>query len=110
MNPDWHAALAYVLTGQRLPVTPAPSPEPAALLAELSALGWSGERLTTTATVARAVPPELRAGLGAAQFWAVLAQLRAEVGARGTVAQAPSRRTLLTAEERRLRAERPPHW
>jgi hypothetical protein len=110
VSPDWHAALAYALTGEWLPVRPAPTPDARTLLAELTALGWSGERLAVAARGGRQVPPELMAGLGAAQFWAVLAQLRREIGAGGAVPQAPTGRTRLTVEEQRLRADRPPHW
>lgn len=110
MSPDWQAALAYAVTGQRLAVTPAAAPDATALLTELAVLGWGPERLATTAGVARVVPPDLMAGLGAAQFWAALAQLRREVGASGAVPRSPSQRTALTPEEQRLQADRPPHW
>lgn len=109
-TPDWHAALAYALTGARLPVTPARAPDPKALLTELATFGWGSEQLAAVAGVAHAVPPDLMTGLGPAQFWAALAQLRREVGASGVVPQAPTRRTDLTAEEERLLADRPPHW
>lgn len=110
MSPDWQAALAYALTGERLSVRPSPTPDPVALLAELSALGWTQKRLTVSARAARQVPAELMAGLGAAQFWAALAELRHRIGADGMSPQAPTGRTVLTRDEQRLRADRPPHW
>lgn len=106
----WHVALAYALTGERIPLTPVEIPDQELLLAELAELGWSGTRLAEAARTARQVPSDLMAGIGAAQFWALIAQLRSVIGADGQIWTAPTRRTRLNAEEQRLAADRPPHW
>ncbi|OYO24518.1 hypothetical protein CGZ93_03800 [Enemella dayhoffiae] len=107
-DPSWHVALAYALTGQELPLPRHAAPEPEVLVRELAELGWGGEVLRQTARSAHPVPDRLRNGLGAAQFWSALSEVRRLLGATGATAQVSSGRTP-NAEERRLLADRPPH-
>lgn len=113
MSPEpargWHAVLGFALTGEWLDLTEVESPEPDALLAELAAAGWSGVRLAEATRQPRQVPAGVVAALGAARFWAVLVDLRRRVGAVGEV-RLPAAARPLTVDERRLTADRPPHW
>ncbi|WP_432558520.1 hypothetical protein [Granulicoccus sp. GXG6511] len=110
---DWHAVLAFALTGEwlRLPSDDGggPAPDPDRLLADLAAVGWSGPRLAAAATARRTVPVEQVRALGAARFAAVVADLRARVLAGSAEVRSVSGRSL-NIDERRLVAERPPHW
>ena len=56
-----------------------------------------------------AVPAELMTGIGAAQFWAALADLRQTLGIRDPGGSAVTADRPLTLDETRLAAERPPH-
>jgi hypothetical protein len=111
----WHRALVYAVTGQRrsdLGVQPAPD------LKELQRVLRSdelGELVRAHRDSGRPwplpVPAELMAGLGYAQFAAALAQLQSALGLE---AVRPSRDTTsrtraLSAGERRLLDEVPPH-
>lgn len=118
MGPCWVSEaveLARALTGEELPVS---SPELPDLVAELAALGWDAsclvamrrwrqeERLpwpfpVDTATVRR---------VGFARFEARLAELRGMLGLSGETSRAHVVDRPLDADERRLAAERPPHW
>lgn len=106
----WHAVLGFALTGHWLDLSEVERPDPEALLVELDRAGWSGERLAEAARQFHAVPAEAVAALGAAQFWAVLVDLRRRVGAAGGAVRRPTPTRPLTADERRLAADRPPHW
>ncbi|WP_425308251.1 hypothetical protein AADG42_05665 [Ammonicoccus fulvus] len=108
-RPGWHTALGFALTGEWLELPPAELPDPETLLAQLADAGWSGERLAEAARQSHQVPADVVATLGAAQFWAVLVDLRRRVGATGEV-RPPAMTRPLTADERRLAADRPPHW
>lgn len=118
MSPGWHRALAFALTGERLDIAEQDAPRPAGLVAELSALGWDAEALAAHALAALArqepwphpVPADLRAGLGAAQLHAALGSVRAALGLEVLERRAPSNRTRLDADERRLVADVPPHF
>jgi hypothetical protein len=55
------------------------------------------------------VPPELRAGLGAAQYAAAWIALLAELGQLTANTRPVVADRALTADERRLQADRPPH-
>lgn len=110
MTGRWHRALGFAVTGEELELPDHEVPQPAVLLTELAALGWSGERLRAAARHDHQPPQELRAGLGAAQYAAALAELRRLVGATGATTRVSSGRTALGAEDRRLLADRPPHW
>ena len=106
--------LARALTGEVLPVTG----DTVGLVAELARLGWDAERLTALRAerMRRHLPwpfpisLDAREELGFARFDALLAQVRKELGLPGTRsrAQAPVRPP--NADDRRLLADRPPHW
>ncbi|HWI00436.1 MAG TPA: hypothetical protein VNT27_08885 [Propionibacteriaceae bacterium] len=108
----WHQALAYAILGRRMPeLSHQDQPDVAELARELSAddqLGASVKALRARGTWPLAVPTNLMAGLGRAQFLAALAELVQELGfhAHGThlAIDRPA-----TADERRLLDEVPPH-
>lgn len=109
----WHAALAYALLGPPVRDLPEPgTPKVAQLIASLG----GAESLRDDVLEARAagpwpvaVPAELRLGLGAAQFAAVWTALLTELGPLTTNARPVVADRALTADERRLLADRPPH-
>ena len=95
----WHQALVYALTGQRRPdLGRQDGPELEALLAALPPGPYG----------AHPVPADLLVGIGAAQFSAVLTALRTRLprgaGPAPVLVDRP-----LTADERRLLADVPPH-
>ena len=103
--PSWHQALAYAVTGHRYPELgrqQRPDVEQVA--------NFLRSRLRSSAAHhTRPVPADLTAGLGAAQLWAAVVELR-----RLLELDQPARRTatgdgLLTAEDQRLLREVPPH-
>jgi hypothetical protein len=102
----WHQALAYAVTGQRRPeLGYQEQPDIAELAGRIRHLVDPDARVVTGRL--HRVPDDLMRGLGAAQFQAGLTELRsllAESPAGRVVADRP-----LTAEERRLDADRPPH-
>ena len=104
----WHQALAYAVTGRRFPeLGLQDAPDLEALTAFLRS--WLGGDVDPS-VLARVhpLPPELAQGLGAAQRSAAVAELRRRlVGERppGPVA----RQRPLTADERRLLEDVPPH-
>jgi hypothetical protein len=104
----WHQALAYALTGRRfedLGHQAAPDLDEVAAFLE-SRLGADLDR--TELARSHPLPADLAAGLGAAQLWAAVAELRRRLAgpaARGAVAQERP----LTADERRLMQDVPPH-
>ena len=112
LYPAWHQALAYAVTGQSLPdLGRQRQPDVPTLAAELEQraasrdidLSWSA------ADSNYVVPPDLMEGIGAAQFWAALGELRrARRGAPPSSAAASPDRPL-PPEESRLLVERPPH-
>ena len=111
--PAWHQALAYAVTGQSLPDLGRQwRPDVPALAAQLEELAANrGIDLTWSAADAEhLVPPDLMDGIGAAQFWAALGELRRALGvaAPGSAAAVTADRPL-TPEESRLLTERPPH-
>lgn len=85
-------------------------------LAALAAAGWDRDRIVTHAEAVRAsdgvwphpVPDELRAQVGSARLIALLQRLQADLGLFGRRA-APATDRPLTADERRLLNEVPPH-
>lgn len=110
---DWHTVLAFALTGEWLALPArdgnAGAPDPDRLLADLASIGWSRARLAEVAAVPRVVPVERVRLLGPARYTAVLDDLRRRVLAgTGEVRRVSARP--LDAEERRLAADRPPHW
>lgn len=104
-HPRWHQALAFAVTGRRfaeLGSQPAPDP------------GRLGAWLTRHAPgdldgVATPVPDDLMRGIGPAQFWAALARLRTELRPAGPSVAPVTANRPLTADERRLLADVPPH-
>lgn len=113
IHPAWHQALAYAVTGQSLPdLGRQRQPDVPTLAGRLEQLAerrdidlsWSAPDLGYL------VPPDLMAGIGAAQFWAALAELRQalRVAAPGSEAAVAADRPL-TPQESRLLSDRPPH-
>ena len=111
---DEAVELARALTGETLPVTC----DATGLATELTRLGWDVRRLAALREerMRQRLPwpfpidLEVRGELGFARFDALLARVRNELGLAGTRsrAQAPVRPP--NADERRLLADRPPHW
>ena len=123
----WHQALAFALTGRRRPeLGEQPSPAVAELARLLQSSDGSGELADHVDATRRSgepwphpVPTDLMSGLGYAQFSAALTQLQSELG----LDRAPTPRVgpgrpspghegagqLLSAAERRLLDEVPPH-
>ncbi|MEA5054374.1 MAG: hypothetical protein VB093_13135 [Propionicimonas sp.] len=113
----WQASLAYALTGADLELSEPGRPDPPALIAGLAAQGWTPARLRAHAEACvrdgqswpHLIPPDLRAGCGAAQLAAVLGSARALLGLVTLETRPPSARTTFTADELRLLREVPPH-
>lgn len=113
----WLPAVAWALTGEALDLVWSDAPAPEAVVAALEASGWPADRIAEHArsrTEAglpwpHRIPDDLRGGLGAAQLYALLGRVRGLLGLDGLEARGPSSRTALTADERRLLAEVPPH-
>ncbi len=106
LDPAWHQALAFAVTGRRLDgLGRQAAPDPVALAVLLrdahQADGVRGRHR---------VPPELMTGIGAAQFQAALTELQTAlwpiVGARTPVLADRA----LTEDERRLLVDVPPHY
>ena len=108
-------ALASAVTGQDLPVTACDVPS---LVVELSALGGGperiqqlrGERMEQRLPWPFPVEPEVQKEIGFARFGALLAQLREALGVSGRLDASPAPERALNPDERRLVADRPPHW
>jgi hypothetical protein len=112
LYPAWHQALAYALTGQILPdLGRQRQPDVPTLTAQLQELAASrNDDLSWSAPdTDYVVPPDLMEGIGAAQFWAALAELRRvlRTAAPGSPAAVTADRPL-TPEESRLLTDRPP--
>ena len=103
-------AVAFALTGERVTLAAGPVVE------RLAALGWTQERVIALRDDRfRAgqpwpvpVPREFVPG-GFAAFVAELAHARSELGL-DVVRHAPAPTRPLNTDERRLVADRPPHW
>lgn len=112
IEPAWHQALAYAVTGQRLEeLGRQRQPDVARLATDLERLagpGGTGQSWSMEVTD-YLVPAELMEGIGAAQFWAVLDALRHALGLADPGSPAVTTGRPLTAEENRLTADRPPH-
>jgi hypothetical protein len=104
-DPAWHQALAFAITGQYAAGLGRQSQPDLAILASILR-----EHIAIDEPLGPSypVPPELRSGIGAAQFVAALSQLRRLLGSTGTVAPVVANRPL-TADERRLLSDVPPH-
>jgi hypothetical protein len=106
----WHQALAYAVTGRLLPdLGLQERADVDALAAELRQRAADGELQLLDNASAASVPADLRTRLGAAQFAAALAGLRTALDLNRTPRTAPGSGRPLTADERRLQAEVPPH-
>ena len=106
----WHQALAYAVTGRHFPdLGLQERADLAVLAADLRKRAAAGEVQLLGDSSTSAVPADLRAGLGAAQFAAALAGLRAALDLEPTPHAVPSPGRPLTADERRLLADVPPH-
>lgn len=105
--PAWHQALAYAVTGRRHPELGRQArPDLPALALTLRA-GWPADPAELRRP--HPVPPDLAAGLGAAQLGAAVAELRTLLGLdRQPVVPVTADRPL-TADEQRLSREVPPH-
>lgn len=109
---------AYPGVSRALPVSEASEvPVIGELLAALDTRGWTPTRIAAHARSQadlgqpwpHRVHPDLRQGIGAAQFQALLNQVREALNLTTLEQRPPSPRTELTADERRLLAEVPPH-
>ncbi len=106
--------LGRALTGEELPLAAC---DLGALATELSTLGWGRARLMDLRRQRQAtrqawpfpVPLDARREVGFARFDARLAQLRDELGLSGQNPASQGNRPWDEAE-RRLGADRPPHW
>jgi len=105
--PAWHQALAYAVSGERYPELGRQDRPDLAWLADfLRARLTDAARSVTT----HQVPPDLATGLGAAQLWAALAELRALLGLnRVVVRTAVNPSGPPGADDQRLLREVPPH-
>ena len=112
-DPAWHQALAYAVTGRRLQELGRQArPDLAWLTDYLSRLtgGTDPNAPAADPPADGRVPADLMDGIGPAQFWAALRELRDGLDRAGpdqdqpVVADRP-----WSAEELRLMADRPPH-
>lgn len=103
--------LAYALTGEELTLGEGD------LAGELAAQGWDTERLQALRRSRQkagqpwpfpVVPDQIRS-IGFARFDALVAAARRELHLDGLVPRLPADRPM-DADERRLSADRPPHW
>ncbi|WP_040158500.1 hypothetical protein [Nigerium massiliense] len=114
---SWHTTLAQALTGESLDLGVQESPNIAELVGALASRGWDAAAVRRHALDTQAaglpwphpVSPAARQGMGFAQWFAALARARTALGVDVLDVHAPSHRTTLTADERRLLAEVPPH-
>ena len=104
----WHQALAYALTGHRFPeLGEQDAPDLDALAAFLRPrLGVDVDPAALRCS--HPLPADLGSGLGAAQLWAAVAELRRLLGSVPPQAEVTRSRPL-TADERRLLQDVPPH-
>lgn len=114
LKPRWHEALAYAVTGAEVPGLGRQARPDVVALAEvlLAEPGRDpgGTQRPAATTARHVVTRELLAGIGAAQFWAVLADLQRELARHAPAERSPvTQSRALTAEERRLLADVPPH-
>lgn len=115
---DWFVAVGLALTGASLPAPVDAAPvQPAAIAGWLAGLGWTPDRLAEHRHACRddnrpwphPVPVTLLGAGTAARLHALVAEVRGLTGTSGLVAtQRPGQR-VLTADDRRLLADVPPH-
>ncbi len=103
----WHQAVAYALTGRRyVELGEQDRPDLDAVTAFLRSRPAS-ELDPATLHQAHPLPVDLAAGLGPAQLWTLVAELRSRL--RGPRASPVTRSRPLGADERRLLQDVPPH-
>ena len=102
---DEAVELARALTGRTLPVSGDAAGLPAELLAALRQ-----EQMNKRLPWPFPVDLEARRELGFARFDALLAEVRKQMGLAGTSSRGQALVRPLNADERRLLADRPPHW
>ena len=111
--PRWHAALAYALLGPPIRELAEPGvPQIARLLDDLGGVLAVRPQVLAARGAGRwpyEVPPDLRTGLGAAQYAAAWRALVGALGPLTTNARPVVTDRALTADERGLIADRPPH-
>ncbi len=111
----WASELASCLVGVQVELRGV-EPTARAVLAALDEAGWPADAITAIAYDRVAaeepwpfpVPREVVAS-GPAQWYAIVGEARALLGLDGEL-RPPSTRTALTADERRLLTDVPPHW
>jgi hypothetical protein len=105
----WHQALAYAVTGRRFEeLGQQAAPDLDEIVAFLEPrLGVDLDRAVLAQS--HRPPADLMAGLGAAQFWAAAAELRRRLPAQQAAAATVAEERPLTADERRLMQDVPPH-
>jgi len=106
--PAWHQALAYAFTGRRFEELGRQAAPDLALLTAFLASRLTGDGDQVVASRPHRVPADLATGLGPAQLWAAAAELRRRL-AGATPPAGVTRERPLTAEERRLLEDVPPH-
>lgn len=99
----WDRALAFCVTGIEVDLAPTSAPDPARVLDELA------DRGIELAESPQQIPAALRRGLPAAQLAAAERELIRLAGL-GAGARAVQSTRRLNDAERRLAADRPPHW
>lgn len=105
--PAWHQALAYALTGVRFEDLGRQSRPDVDALAALLRPRLGARVDPVELTRAHPLPADLAEGLGAAQLGAALSELRRRLAGPPPVVVAGERP--LTADERRLLQDVPPH-
>ncbi len=113
MREDAFVPLALALVGQEFDAPVAG----AGFVTWLASLGWDAPAVQELRRQRQAdelpwpfpVEPATRAGVGAAQFHALLAQARADLGVDGLVASRRVGPPVLGPAEQRLLLDRPPH-
>lgn len=111
----WASELATALVGERVELTQTP-PNAADVLTALESVGWGVEEISAIAYARRSadlpwpVPaPRDVVSAGPAQWYALVGEARTLLALDGDV-RPPSTRTALSADERRLLVDVPPHW
>lgn len=113
-NARLRRSVAWALTGHDLALPTAQQWSASQLIDDLAMLGWTRDEIATNRdTFVRAwphrVPEPLMEGLGAAQFLAALSEVRSRLGLDGLAPPTVPFRSALTADERRLLHDKPPH-
>lgn len=111
----WASELATSLVGESIELLDT-APDVESVLAALARAGWPADRIVAIARerfdAEKAWPfPVARevVAAGPAQWYALQREARILLGLDGVV-QPPATRTALTADERRLLSDVPPHW